>query len=222
MRLSGSILVTLLSVSATLFAQHTSGTISSASFSGPSISGGSYSYSGVSASSSSSASSHSSSNYAPHSSGTNATQSSAKPATLSPSKENANQEKRIGRSFWHPFRKPVEYAQFNRTVRCVKEPCPVCPLGETRSAGACVLMANVCPAGWNSFTCGSQYLQFNDCNALASQLKAEEQHMRGVETGPDLIHQMLLKQYQQCMVRFGGMSLSSYLFDDTRLADVTP
>lgn len=218
MRLSGSILVTLLSVSATLVAQHTSGTISSASFSEPSISGGSHSYSGGSASSSSSASSHSSSNYAPHSSGTNAMQSAAKPATLSSSKENANQEKRIGRSFWHPFRTAV----VNGIARCVKEPCPACPLGESRSAGACVVTANACPAGWNSFTCGSQYQQFNDCNALASQLKAEEQHMRGVETGPDLIHQMLLKQYQQCMVRFGGMSLSSYLFDDTRLADVTP
>ena len=203
MRLSGSILVTLLSVSTTLFAQHTSGTISSASFSGPSISGGSYSYSGGSASSSSSASSHCSSNYAPHSSGTNATQSSAKPATLSPSKENANQEKRIGRSFWHPFRKPVEYAQFNRTARCVKEPCPVCPLGETRSAGACVLTANACPVGWNSFTCGPQYQLFNNCSVLANQLMIEEQHMQGVETSSNLILEILTYQYQECLAQSG-------------------
>jgi len=145
-------------------------------------------------------------------------QSSAKPATLSPSKENANQEKRIGRSFWHPFRTAV----VNGIARCVKEPCPVCPLGETRSAGACVLTANACPVGWNSFTCGPQYQLFNNCSFLANQLKAEEQHMRGVNNGPDLIHQMLLKQYQECLVRFGGMSLSSFLFDDSRLADVTP
>lgn len=227
MRLSGLVIVSILSVSPTLLAQHTSsGTASSASFSGSSSAGASHSsYSGGSGSSANSASSHNSASSAAHVAGRGAAASSPSKSTKSSARNaNANQEKKAVRSFWHPFRKPVQSAQFKRRVRCLKEPCPVCPPGESRRGGACVVASNVCPSGWNSFACSSQYLRFSDCTALASQLVAQERHMRGVgaDVGQNLVNRILRSQYEQCMMRFGSTYFDPYAFNDARLADFMP
>jgi len=222
MRLSGLVIVSILSVSATLLAQHTSsGTASSASFSGSSSAGASHSsYSGGSGSSANSASSHNSTSSASHVGTAAAASSPSKSTKLSAGNANANQEKKAVRSFWHPFRKPVQSAQFKRPVPCLKEPCPVCPPGESRRGGACVVASNVCPSGWNSFACSSQYLRFNDCRALMSQWVAQDQHMRGVnaDLGQGLVNQLLKDRYEQCRL-FG---LPPHVFDDARLADIMP
>jgi len=218
MRLSGLAFLAILLVSATLFAQHTSGGGGSASFGGSSGSAASRgSYSGGSSSSASSASSHSSSSYGAHVSGTGAASShSSTSSKVSSTKESASPEKKSSRSFFHPFRKskPVQSAEFKRPVPCLKGPCAICPPGGSRK-GPCVVTTNVCPSAqsWNG-ACGFPY-GFNDCSALADRLAAERRHMQGQnDPGQSLLYRLLLQQYQSCLARYGSHGYSSaYLFD---------
>ncbi len=219
MRLSGFVIAAVLFVSATLLGQHTSG--AGGSSSGGSSSGASHSsYSGGS---SSSASSHSSSSSASHIASTGAAASRLSPSAKLPStKENAAPEKKgFFSSLRHPFRKPVQRAEFRRPVRCLKEPCAVCPPGESRNGnGACVVANNGCAAGqsWNGFACGTQYW-FNDCRALADQLAAERQQIRGRnDPGQSLRHRRLQEQYEDCLMR-SRLPFGAYAFNDARLLD---
>jgi len=218
MRLSGLVIAAILLVSATLLAQHSSGGGSS---SGGSSHGG---YSG--GSSASSASSHTSSASASHVGSTGAAASHLSSSSKSPSiKANAAPEKKSSRSFLHPFRKPVQSAEFKRPAPCRKGPCPICPPGESRNGnGACgppVVASNVCRAGqtWNGFACGTQYW-FNDCRALADQLAAQERQMRGQnDPGQSLRHQLLQNQYEQCLKRF-SLRPFGYAFNDALPLDI--
>jgi hypothetical protein len=119
MRLSCLVVASILSVSASLVAQHSSGTASSTSFSGSSSSGASH-FSGSPGSSVNFADSRNSS--ASHVDSTGAAASSASKSTKLSSKK----EKSI-----------------ESPARCGKEPCPVCPSGEFRGiGGACVAARN--------------------------------------------------------------------------------
>jgi hypothetical protein len=63
----------------------------------------------------------------------------------------------------------------------------------------------VCLPGlyWNSYACGAEFW-FDDCRALANQLTAEEQSMQLQSGGGDILHyELLRKQYEQCMQRYG-------------------
>lgn len=228
MRLSSLVVVAILFVSATLPAQHTSG--AGGSSSGGSSSGASHgSYSGDSSSSASSASSHSSSSSASHIASRGAAGSRQSPSSKLPSaKENAAPEKKSFRSFLrHPFKKPspVQTAELKRP-RCRKEPCAVCPPGESRHGkGGCVssVVASDCQPGqfWNGFACGTRY-RVNDCSALAAQLAQQERQMRSAMTaqqqscsydsasqecaglrgqsgGESLRYRQLQEQYDQCL-----------------------
>jgi hypothetical protein len=183
-----------------------------------------------SASSGSSASVHSSSSPAfhaassGHSAGMGATSpSKGVPSFKVPSPEEKAANEKQTRGFWHPFRKaePVHKAEFHFPVKCVKEPCAVCPPGSRH--GACVVANNFCPAGqsWNALGCSPQYL-FADCSALARQLEAQRRQMRGrSDPGQSLIYQTLLSQYQQCMERYGLRSIGSFAFNE-RMSDLMP
>ncbi len=227
MRLSGLVVAALLLVSATLFAQHTSGSSGSSSSSSASSSGwasSGASHSSYSGGSSSSTGSHNSSNSASHVASTGAAASHPSPSTKLPSaKENAAREKKGFRSFLrHPFRKPkpVQTAEFKRPVPCLKAPCPVCPSGQSRSGnGACVpsvVASDVCQPGqfWNGFGCGGQYW-FTDCSALAEQLAAQERQRLGQsDPGHALFSRLLRQQYESCLARYGAGTFGmAFLFD---------
>ncbi len=256
MRLSGLVIAALLLVSTTLLAQHSSGGGSSSgggysggsSHSSSGYSGG-YSSSGSSHASSgggsgSSRGSGSASSSSGRSSsgkvGSSAVRSAndrvraganvsthdpKSPASVKPS---LKPEKKSFVSFLrHPFKKskPVATARFKRPP-CRKEPCAVCPPGESRNGrGACgpsVVAGNVCQGGqsWNGFACGTQYW-FNDCRDLANQLAAQERQMRGQnDPGQSLRHQLLQNQYEQCLRHFSLEPFGGYAFNDVQLLDV--
>ena len=182
-----------------------------------------------SASSGSSASVHSSSSPAfhaaggGHSAGMGATSSSkGVPSFKVPSPDKKAANEKPTRGFWHPFRRPQPAkAEFHFPVRCVKEPCTVCPPGSRY--GACLVANNFCPGGesWNGVGCSPQYL-FHDCSSLARQLEAQRRQMRGRnDPGQSLIYQTLLSQYQQCMARYGLQPFGSFAFNE-RMADLMP
>jgi hypothetical protein len=228
MRLS-ALVVSILLVSITLFGQHTSGTGAGGGFSGSSNAGASHSgYSSGFSLSAGSASSHSSGSSGSHVTGTSPTASNrASSSKVSSSKENvvkqsAPTETKSSRSFFHPFRKPkpIQSTEFKRPAPCFKGSCAVCPPGELRSGkGACMIASNSCSAGqtWNGFACSTQPW-FNNCRALADQLAAQEQQMRGQnDPGQSLRHQQLRNQYEQCLRRFSLEPFGSYAFNGLRL-----
>ncbi len=228
MRLSGFVVASLLLVSTTLLAQHSSAGSGSSS-GGTSSSGVSHSSYSGSSSSVSSASSHNSSSSAAHSAsrGTTAshTSKSNTPSNkLSSNRENAAPEKKSTRSFLHPFRKPtpVRTAEFHGPIRCLKEPCAVCPPGESRNGkGACVAASNAClpNQSWNGLACSTQAWS-NNCRALADELAAERRRMQGQnDPGESLRYQLLREQYQQCLRRFGLDPFASYAFNRGFLLD---
>jgi hypothetical protein len=137
---------------------------------------------------------------------------------LPPAKGDAAPEKKRSRSFLHPFRKPVQRAEFKRPVRCLRGPCPVCPPGESRNGGgACTVASNACPGGqsWNGFACNTQYW-LNDCSALANLLEAQRRQMLGRnDPGQSLIYRLLSEQYQSCLSQNHGLWSynSASLFD---------
>lgn len=229
MRLSALVIVSLLFVSSPLIAEHSSGGGGSVSSGSSASSGGSSgssshssssggSSSGASSSSRSSGSSHNSSTSASHFASTRTGTSSSPSSKLSP-RENATQEKKVGRSFWHPFRKtnrPV--ADYRRPIGCVKGRCPICPPGHSRNGGACIVTSASCAAGqpWNGFGCGTQYWS-NDCASLANQLAAMRRQMQGQnDAGQSLIYRTLQSQYESCLARYGLTGFNSYadLFDN--------
>ena len=210
MRLSGLVIAAILLFSTTLLAQHSSG-------------GGGASSGGHSGGSSSGGSSHSSAGSTGSSHGSGSASSSARSdrATADSSRSRSSKEttridarpgpdvrahepqppsgmkpeKRSIVSFLrHPFQrpKPVTTAKFRRPP-CRKEPCAVCPPGESRHGrGGCMSSAiesNECQAGlvWNGFGCGTRYL-VNDCSALAAQLEQQDQ----------LMHSVMTSQQQSC------------------------
>jgi len=213
MRLSGLVIATILLVSVTLVAQHSSG--------GGASSGGSASvssHSGGSTSSAGSMSSHTSSASAAHVGSTSAAAHPSSSSKLS-GKGNAAPEKKSSRSLLHPFRKPqpVQTAKFKRPAPCLKGRCPVCPPGESRSgSGVCAVATNACTPGlsWNGFACGVPY-RFNDCSALANQLEAERRRMQGQsDPGQAVFYRMLRQQYESCLQRYGSpMFGNALLFD---------
>jgi len=212
MRLSTLVLafIVLVSVSVALLAQHSSGSPGSASF-GTSSSGGG-SHGGSSGGSVSTGSSHGSTGSASHSA-TGSAGASRASSSFKPSQTKATPEpiKKSGRSFFHPFRKkaPLETAEFVPR-RCFKEPCPVCPRGQSRNnAGACVALVNICPYGeyTTGLPCDTQYW-FNDCSDLARQLESQKRDMQGLsDLGESLIYQALLRQYENCLAHRGFFGL---------------
>jgi len=208
MRLSGlfvalTLLVSSLSVS-TLWAQHSGG--------GSGSSGGGGSHGGFSGSSHSSSSSTAGSTA--HASGVST--SSSHPSPSSNSKTNSESDKKSSRSFFHPFRKPVETSSLLRPPKCLKQPCAICPTGGLHN-GACVAPSNSCLYGnvGNGFACGTQGFSA-DCRILAGQLAAHRRGLLGAsDPSQGLIHQLLLDQYQQCLRRF-----NSYAFNGGLLFDV--
>jgi hypothetical protein len=207
MRLSGPFLVSVLFLSASLLAQHASG--------GGSSSGGSHGgYSGGSSSSASSARSFSSAGSGSHVASASASSHQSSSSRASFTKASAAPEEK-GRSFWHPFRKPVQSAELKR-VACFKGSCGVCPRGQSRAGnGACVIASNVCTAG-QYYSCGG----YNDCSALAQQLAEQKRQMRSQnDFGQSLRYRLLQEQYQQCLMRsrsgFGAYAFSSALLLDT-------
>jgi hypothetical protein len=209
MRLSGLFVAAILLVSATLLAQHSSG-------GGGASSGGSHGgSSGGSSSSASSAGSHSFSGSASHVASTSTSSHQSVSSKVSSTKTNAAPEEK-GRSFWHPFRKPVQSAGLKRLVPCFKGSCAVCPRGQSRNGnGACAVASNVCSAG-EYYSCGG----YNDCGALAQQLAEQKRQMQSQsDFGQNLRYRRLQDQYEQCLRRsgsgFGGYALSSALLLDT-------
>jgi hypothetical protein len=206
MRLSGLPVAAILLVSATLLAQHSSG--------GGSSSGGSHGgYSGGSSSSASSGGSFSGSASHAASASASSHQSSASKASFT--KANAAPEEK-GRSFWHPFRKPVQSAELKRVTPCFKGSCAICPRGQSRAGnGACVIASNVCSAG-QYYSCGG----YNDCGALAQQLADQKLQMQSQrDFGQSLRYRLLQDQYDQCLRRFSSGRFGAYGFNDALLLD---
>jgi hypothetical protein len=183
MRLSCLVVVVLLVVSSSVFAQHSSAG-SSASFSGGGSHGGSVGSSSVSYSSSS----HSSSPSASHSSGAQLTSSTQQLAHSTSSGLNMRQpsasatgtqaeKKGFLSHLWHPSRRPAPVAETSlRLPVCKKQPCtlPICPRGQSLNGkGVCAatnLGALSCQAGnyLSTGACGSLYP--DDCRGLALAL----------------------------------------------------
>lgn len=212
MRLSGFVLAAVLSVSAFLFAQHSGGAGSG---------GAAASHSSYSGGSASSASSHSYSGPTSHvgstSPASHSLSSSKSPSAKAP-------EQKSARTLFHPFRKlkPSQSAELI-PARCVKEPCAVCPPGQSRGAkGGCVAAANACYYGqsWNGYACSGP-VWFNDCRALAEELEEQQRLMRGQDDATRrLRYQMLLNQYAECERRFGREPFGAYAFNDALLLDM--
>jgi hypothetical protein len=218
MRLSGLVISSILFVSLTLLAQHSSGGGGGSSGAGGShggFSGGSYS--------SSSGSSHVSSSSASNSSGSSTSSSHPSPSSKlssssTNSKANVETDRKSSRSFFHPFRKEklVENTNFKRPPKCLKEPCAVCPAGSARN-GACVVASSSCLYGQlgNGFACGTQGFS-SDCQALAGQLAAQRRRMRGQnDPSQNMIYQLLLNQYEQCLRRRNSYAFNGGLLFDT-------
>ena len=159
MRLSCLVVATILLLSVTLPAQHSSG--------GGFSSGGSHG--GFSGGSSSSSSSSAMSSSGSHYSGSSASRvgtagapaARASTSHSSPSVKSASvSEKKSSRSFFHPFRKtkPVQTAAFKPPAPCLKGPCKVCPPGESRSGiGLCTATNTACSftQSWVGSACGA-------------------------------------------------------------------
>jgi hypothetical protein len=211
MRLAAFVLALLVFVASIFIAQHSlaAGASSSGASGGGSHGGGS---------SSSGSASHSSAPSVSHSTTTSAAGSkTAQPSMLANNKGNAASEKKTGRSFFHPFRKPVQRVEFRRP--CLKEPCSVCPPGGSRF-GKC-LVTSTCVSGqvWNGFSCVASNWWFNDCSELAAQLAAQARHMQGTnDPGQAFVYQMLKREYDLCMER-AGHGLGSYATDEALLFD---
>ncbi len=194
MRLSGLVLLVVLSLSVTVFAQHSAGSGAS--------------HSSHSGSSSLSASSHTSSGSVSHISSPGA---ASRPSSSSSSKP----EKGFFASLRHPFKKetPVQTVRYKPTVPCFREPCAICPSGGSRNG--CRVVSAACRSGqaWNGFGCGTQYWS-NGCTALANQLAAMRRQMHGQNDIENLHYRLLRDQYEQCERRFGDYTFSNaFLFD---------
>jgi len=202
MRLSGFVVASLLLVSATLLAQHSSG----GGFSGGSSHGGSGSVGGGSSHVSSGGGSGSArgSGSAPSSGRTNASNARAH----APESGAKPEKKGFFSSLWHKKEPPKS---------------SFCGGRESRNAsGACLSSAQThsCPKGtvWTGFGngyCTTGY-QFNECSALASQLAAQRRHMQGQsDPGQSLFNRLLSEQYQSCRSRNHGLWSynSASLFD---------
>jgi hypothetical protein len=209
MRLSGLFVAAILLVSATLLAQHSSG-------GGGASSGGSHGgYSGGSSSSASSAGSHSFTGSGSHVASTGASSHQSSSSKSSFTKVNAAPEEK-GKSFWHPFRKPVQSAELKRAAPCFRGSCAVCSRGQSRNGnGACVAASNVCSAG-QYYSCGG----YNDCGALAQQLSEQRRQMQSQsDFGQNLRYRRLQDQYEQCLRQFSSGRFGAYAFNDALLLD---
>jgi hypothetical protein len=64
---------------------------------------------------------------------------------------------------------------------------------------------------WNGFSCGPANYWWNDCREiakLANELAAMRRQMQGQnDPGMNLTYEMLVREYQSCMARYGGGSL---------------
>jgi hypothetical protein len=203
MRLSGLVVAAVLLISTSLSASHSgAGSGSSGGFSGSSSHANSGGYSTAGSSHTGSESSHS-----PVAAPSNGPSNSA---TASASSKPEN------RGFFSFFRhrKP---AQPNQAELLIKPPLR-CKKGQN-----CV---PPCQAGLalNGFACVAQstpYWWFNNCRVLANELAAQREQMRtGIDRGASLRYQMLLNQYQQCMIRSRLVPFASYAFNDLSLLDV--
>lgn len=226
MRLSRLVFAVSLLVSVIFFVQPShgaSGTSSggSATSSSSASSSSGASHGGSSGGSASSANSHSSGAGAGGShvgsTGSSRSNSSSARAAHGPSaaQERAQERKIVGeprnvvpekRSFlsrlWHPLRKskPVESAELRRPP-CRKEPCAVCPPGESPTKGGCVapvVANNQCEAGqtWNGSACAGNGVcrpgevwngvacvaNGQNCATLAARAEVMGNELRGIRS----------------------------------------
>jgi hypothetical protein len=174
MRLSCLLVVVLVGVTSSVFAQHSSAGASS-SFSG----GGSHGSSVGSSSASYSSSSHSSAPSASHGSGVQLAHSTPNVLNLrqpsAPASGNQAEKRGFFSHLRHPFRTPAPTLETSlRFPVCTKQPCalPICPRGQSLNGkGVCAatnLGAISCQAGTYSGACGALYP--DDCRGLALSL----------------------------------------------------
>jgi len=192
MRLSGFVVGSLffLSMSAVVLCQHSSGGggssgVGAGGYSGVSSSGSSSHGGGVS-SAGSLGGSHSSS-YVPSSGRT--------------------QSGKTGSNVVRPL-EPVKKTAFMPALHCRKgQNCGFC-----RRTSTCIVETS-CANGlvWNGFSCGPANYWWNDCREiakLANELAAMRRQMQGQnDPGMNLTYEMLVREYQSCMARYGGGSL---------------
>ena len=206
MRFSVLAFVLLLLISATLIAvaQHAAG--------GGATAAGSHGSSAGSVGSSASANIWNSAASQPHP--TNST------GTHTPSSTNAEQGKNHGWSPFHPFRKepaqPVQSAHIRSL--CLKGSCQVCPPGQARRGGACVVIPNACQLTWNAYGCGTQAWFYHDCSLLANQLETERRWAPGENgAGRSLRYRVLQEQYERCVEFYGQGLFRIYALNDVPL-----
>lgn len=210
MRLSCLVVVVLLVVTSSVFAQHSSAG-ASASFSG----GGSHSGSVGGSSGSYSSSSHSSGPSASHSSGAQLGPSTQLLAHSTPSGLNMRQpsapatetqtEKRgFFSHLWHPSRRPAPTLETSlRLPVCKKQPCalPICPRGQSLNGkGVCAatyLGALSCQAGNYLSTGACAPLLPDDCHRLA--LALNRLPFIPDEQGRQVEREILQREYARCL-----------------------
>ncbi len=212
MRLSSLVIAAILLISPA-FAQHSSGgsSASSAGASHSSFSGG-YSSAGASHSTSVSGSHGVSSSPA----GSNQRAHSG-PVAKTP-------DHSLASLFRHrkpePAPTPVTHTMF--VPRCRRGTnCGVCPGGSRNAFGQCSYPTQGCVAGqvWNGLGCGAAYY-LSSCSNLAGQLASMDRWQNSNDPSWAWRRQLLLQQYQQCVMRYGGNYFSLYSLDGLSLFDV--
>lgn len=89
--------------------------------------------------------------------------------------------------------------------------CGICPGGSRNAFGQCVYPTQGCVAGqvYNGFGCGSAYY-LSSCRNLASQLASMDRWQNQNDPSWAWRRQLLLNQYQQCVMRYGADPFSLY------------
>jgi hypothetical protein len=214
MRLSGLVLMFILVIS-TAFAQRSS---SGASSGGSYHGGGSYSGAGASH-----ASSVGSSRAVSSTSG-DAVRARTVNGSGSTSKAAKAPDHSLASLFHHrkPEPTPTPVTQRMFIPRCRRGVnCGVCPGGSRNAFGQCVYPTQGCIAGqvWNGFGCGSAYY-LSSCGNLASQLALMDRWQNQRDPSMTWRRKLLLDQYQECVLRFGGNPFRLYALNGIGLFDV--
>jgi hypothetical protein len=217
MRLSGLFLASILLISLS-FAQHSSGGgASSASSSHGSYSGGS------SSAGASRATSMGSSRSGSSSSGASSAGSNQRGRSVNGSAVKAPDHS-LSSLFHHkkPEPTPTPVTQRMFVLRCRRgSNCGICPGGSRNGFGQCVYPTQSCVAGqvWNGLGCGSAYY-LSSCNNLAQQLASMDRWQNKNDPSWAWRRQLLLNQYQQCVMRYGANPFGVYALNGMSLFDV--
>jgi hypothetical protein len=219
MRLSGLVIAAVLFISILFISpalgQHSSGGgASSAGASHSSYAGGSSSVGASHASSVSSSRSVSSSSQSSQSSSSQRARSVNGPSNGSAKKA---PDHSLASFFHHkkPEPTPTPVTQRMFIPRCRRgENCGVCPGGSRNGFGQCVYPTQGCVTGqvWNGLGCGSPYY-LSSCRNLAAQLASMDRWQNQNDPSWAWRRQLLLQQYQQCTMRYGGNPFSLYALD---------